>query len=120
MVSAVFCGSNRDADGILFDPELTPGRGNFHGRYLFPKTKESDVRERGPRLLDLLLCVAPGNDPEYMDAPKAGEFAVVDVVTKEKAWFEMPYGCTPEIVKSMVESCFQCSAYRVGNKLWFV
>ena len=52
--------------------------------------------------------------------PREGEFAVVDVVTKEKAWFEMPYGATPEIVRALIEGHFDAPAFRVGPKLWFV
>ena len=103
----------------LIEPELTALRGSFHSRYSLAKEKRL-CTTTGVRLLDCMLCVAPYGDPEYFDAPGAGEFAVVDVVTKEKAWFEMPHGCTPEMVTGMIESTFAATAYRVGNKLWFV
>lgn len=106
---------------VLIEPEVTAHRGTFHERYL----KAKDVRDHTsrvvwPRLLDCLVCVAQSDDPEYMQACDKGEFAVVDVVTKEKAWFEMPFNATPEIVTAMVESHFGASAFRVGPKLWFV
>lgn len=103
----------------LHEPEITVRRGTFHMRYALPKEKRA-MNADGVRLLDVLLVVVPSDDPEYFDTPEAGEFAVVDVVTKEKAWFEMPYGCTPDVVTGMVSRHFATSAYRVGPALWFV
>ncbi len=101
----------------LRDPENHAGRGSFHSRYL----RDSDKRPgKTPRLLDCLIAIAATDDPDYFDAPEAAEFAVVDVVTKEKAWFEFPYGCTPEMVTGMIESTFASEAFRVGEKVWLV
>ena len=119
-MSAVFENSQRDGDGVLYDPPMTSKRGNFHGRYLTPKVPPRGALRTNFRLLDCLLTVAPHTDADYMTAARIGEFAVVDVVTFEKAWFDMPPECTPEMVTVMVESCFMSKAYRVGNKLWFV
>lgn len=94
-------------------------RGSFHARYIVPK-EARHANQTTPRLLDCLASVAPYGDPDYMEYPTAGQFVVVDVVTQEKAWFEMPYGATPEMVTGMVSSSFNATAYRVGPKLWFV
>lgn len=104
----------------LIEPELHQARGSFHGAYVIPKERRDRRYAAFPRLLDCMVCVAASDDPEYMDAPDAGEFAVVDVVTKEKAWFELPYGATPEIVHALIEGHFGAQAFRVGDKLWFV
>ena len=94
-------------------------RGTFHQRYALPKNTEP-LREKTHRLLDCLLSVASLGDADYLDQPKEGEFAVIDTWTKEKAWFEMPFGCTPDTVSMMVASNFNCGSFRVGNKLWCV
>lgn len=104
----------------LIEPIVTEHRGNFHQRYVIPAEKRHPIYAKFPRLLECMRCVAQSNDPEYFDEPDAGEFAVVDVVTKEKAWFEMPHGATPEIVHALIEGHFGSAAFRVGNKLWFV
>lgn len=103
----------------LIEPELHAHRGSFHARYAKPKA-ERTPDQKGHRLLDCLKAIAPSDDPEYFMPAAAGEFAVVDVVTKEKAWFEMPHGCTPDMVTAMITSTFNADAFRVGNKLWFV
>lgn len=101
----------------LIDP--TPGfRGTFQARYAQPQDRRTV--DKYHRLGDLLLVVAATDDPQYMTAAQPGEFAVVDVLTKEKAWFEMPHGCSPAMVTAMVESHFNSTAFRVGDKLWFV
>ena len=101
--------------------DANSARGGFNGRYARAKAEEKNSPHyEGIRLLDCLLSVAASDDPDYLLSPAIGEFAVIDVVTKEKAWFEMPHGCTPEIVTSMIQSCFNANAQRVANKLWFV
>lgn len=96
---------------------MTYPRGTFHQSYSAPKSQiKGDVH----RLLDCLLAVAPLDDADYLTAPKEGEFAVVDTWSKEKAWFEMPAGCTPEQVAGMIASSFNAGAYRISNKVWCV
>lgn len=97
----------------------TQKRGNFHQRYALDKAHRA-MNAPGWRLLDCLLCVAPKDDPDFLDDPAAGEFAVVDAKTQEKAWFEMPQGCTPDVVQGMVESHFAACAVRVAQKVWVV
>ena len=104
---------------IVRDPVDRGDRGTFHGAYLIPKDKRSP-KATGWRLLDLLLWTVRWGDEHYLQPCDSDQFAVVDVVTMEKAWFDMPHGCTPDGVTSMVSSCFGVSAYRVGLKLWFV
>ena len=94
-------------------------RGNFHSRYFFPRD-DFDLRKKLPRLLDCMIVAAPPGDPDYFAACDPGEFAVVDVDTKEKAWFEIPAGATPEVLTGMIESHFACSALHVAEFLWVV
>ncbi len=51
---------------------------------------------------------------------EAGEFCVVDIKTREKAFCDLPHGATPSSVKAMIESHFDASAFRVTDKLWIV
>jgi hypothetical protein len=95
-------------------------RGSFHGRYIKTHQQRHQANAKFPRLLDCLIVVAQSDDDEYFDEPAAGEFAVVDVVTKEKAWFEMPFGANPDILRGLIEGHFAAPAFRVGDKLWFV
>lgn len=102
----------------LQEPGRYITRGNFQRPYV---TKAADRRHRaGHRLMDLLTVVVPESDPEYLVPPEAGEFCVVDVVTREKAFFELPAGITPEQVTGMASSHFDSTAFRVGPALWFV
>ncbi len=94
-------------------------RGNFHNTYLIPR-EDLSWRKKWPRLLDCMFVAMASDDPDYFDAREPGEFAVVDVETKEKAWFEIPAGATPEVLTGMVESHFACSALRVDEFLWVV
>jgi hypothetical protein len=115
--------SARDSfEGVeLVEPDHTRdyARGNFRQRYAI--TGDNLPKNRtGWRLMDLCLAIAESDDAEYFADIEAGEFSVVDVVTKQKAWFEMPYGCTADQVTGMVSSHFNASAFRVGEKMWFV
>lgn len=103
----------------LIEPELHRHRGTFQSAYAV-STVDRNGLNRGNRLGDFLQCIAQSDDPEYFTPALNGEFCVVDVVTKEKAWFEMPYGATPETITGMIASHFDSTAFRVGNKMWFV
>lgn len=94
-------------------------RGTFHTRYLLDKSK-LDHRYDGWRLLDCLLWVATEDAIGYLELPKNGEFAVIDVRTREKAFFEMPFGCIPDRVTAMVNSHFAAVGFRIADKLWAV
>lgn len=97
-----------------------PGqRATFHSRYVGAADRR-DKRQKWPRLLEGLVCVVYCGDPRYLDPCDEREFAVVDRVTKEKAWFEMPSGATPEDVTGMIESTFAAPALRVDRLLWIV
>ncbi len=100
---------------------IAPGshRGGFHYSYAVGVSQRS-LRSKVPRLLECLLCVAQLGDPEYHDACEPGEFAVVDFMTKEKAWFERPPGATNEVVTGMVESTFAAVALQVLPSVWIV
>ncbi|MES2688081.1 MAG: hypothetical protein V4706_14760 [Pseudomonadota bacterium] len=98
----------------LIEPVLTEARGTFRAHYSKPKT------DKGPRLLDYVLTIAEEGDAEYLSAPCVGEFVVVDVVTREKAWFEVPTDFTPDNITGMIASTFAARAFRVGPRMWFV
>lgn len=107
------------------NPSDDRSRGSFRHRYAHAgeirgRMRNPMVHEAGWRLMDLCLCIAESYDDEYFNGEEAGEFAVVDVVTKQKAWFEMPHDCNPDMVTGMIASHFNASAFRVGEKLWFV
>lgn len=93
-------------------------RGTFHQRYSQASNKEPG--RTNYRLLDCMLTVAPLGDPDYLLPPKDGEFAVIDTWSKEKAWFEMPFGCTPDMVDAMIASSFNAGPFRISNKIWCV
>lgn len=94
-------------------------RGNFHTRYALDQSK-LDHRHDGWRLLDCLLTVVPQTHAQFFDDAISGEFAVLDTVTMEKAFFEMPHGCTPEKVTNMAQSHFAATAHQIAPKLWIV
>jgi hypothetical protein len=94
-------------------------RATFHSRYAVPKHKR-EVTSTGHRLGDLIrVIVEPGEVDSLKDAG-AGEFAVMDLKTKEKAFCELPYGATPASVKTLIESHFDSHATRATEKLWIV
>ena len=94
-------------------------RGTFHDSYIIP-AGHRDRQNKPPRLLDCLLCVAQRDDPQYFFPCEESEFAVIDSVTKEKAWFELPAGASPEALTAMIEKAFALPALRVAPKLWVV
>lgn len=70
--------------------------------------------------MDCLLVIANVGDQNYFEPRAPGEFAIVDLETKEKGWFELVVGVTPEMVTAMIESNFAASAVRVDSWLWVV
>lgn len=103
----------------LIEPAITIKRGNFRQAYAVPKDKRAANCAR-TRLLDCMIALALHEDAQYFDNAGPGEFAVVDVVTKEKAWFQMPFEATPDTITGMIASHFDAPAFRVGPRLWFV
>jgi len=104
---------------MLAEPERVCTRGNFHRPYAIKKSSWAKAFN-GHRLMDFMTIVIPDTDPEYLAAPEAGEFCVVDVVTREKAYFEQASCLTPEMITGMVASHFDSTGFRVGPRLWFV
>lgn len=102
----------------LVEPGRYVTRGNFHRPYVVSAANRR--RQPGHRLMDLMTVIVPEADPEYLEPPQAGEFCVIDVVTREKGFFELPAGTTPEQVTGMASSHFDSTAFRVGPALWFV
>jgi hypothetical protein len=118
---------NASAEGVaLIEPDSDNLRRRGKFRMGGPRVGEHLRHHTGVqrdmqwRLMDLCLCIAASDDEDYLRCADPGEFAVVDVVTKEKAWFEMPFGATPHNITALIESHFNVSAIRVGEKLWFV
>lgn len=106
----------------LVEPREGVARGRFNSVYLIKKGDRYALgrAQRRLRLLDCMKAVVDETDPDYLGGANVGEFAVVDVVTREKAYFEQPEGYTPELISEMVESHFASRAFRVGHRLWFV
>lgn len=104
---------------MLAEPEKVCTRGNFHRPYAIKKTSWAKPYN-GYRLLDWLTIIVPESDPEYLRGAEAGEFCVVDVVSREKAYFELPEQITPDMITGMASSHFDSTAFRVGPRLWFV
>lgn len=94
-------------------------RATFHSRYAVPKSKR-EVTQTGHRLGDLIrVIVGPGEVDSLTDAAP-GEFCVLDLKTREKAFLDMPYGATPASLKTMIESHFDTHAFRATEKMWLV
>lgn len=101
--------------------EHTPGRGAFHGAYSLPKERRDMMRKHRHRLLDLLIGISTKAMPQFMDhAEDKIEFAVIDLLREEKAFFEMPDGIDTEYVHSMIESTFNSRALRIDANTWIV
>lgn len=100
-------------------------RGSFHAAYALPRAGvradgQLIAGAKGPRLLDYMLCVMEPGDAGYLQNGEAGEFAVVDIITREKALFEQPENIKPEAIGAMIASTFNVSAVRVSQRLWIV
>lgn len=101
-------------------PQPAPGRGAFHGAYALPKAARDLHRKHQHRLLDLLIGITTKTQPQFMAAAGEKEFAVIDLMREEKAFFEMPDGVTPEYVHSMIESTFNSRSLRIAARTWVV
>lgn len=97
-----------------------PARGAFHGAYALPKEQRDIPRKHQHRLLDLLIGISTKTQPQFMAAAGEKEFAVIDLLREEKAFFEMPAGVTPEYVHSMIESTFNSRSLRIASRTWVV
>ncbi len=103
----------------MIDQSHVSQRGSFHFRYAI-RAQDRDKRNTSLRLMDWLVVVAQNGDPNYFQPCEAGEFAIVDLATKEKGWFELQSGLTPDQVTRMIESNFAAPALRVESWLWVV
>ena len=77
-------------------------------------------RKHQHRLLDLLIGIATKTQEQFMDAAEKTEFAVIDLLREEKAFFEMPDGVDADYVHSMIESTFNSRALRISSRTWVV
>lgn len=99
-------------------PEYEARRTGFHTtRSVNPETRSP---RKSTRLMDYCLGTLDIGDADYLTEITPAEFAVVDMQTGEKGWFEWQQGTTPEEVTGMVESCFNSAARRVAFRLWAV
>lgn len=91
-------------------------RGNFHSAY----TQEANGRTP-PRLLDYLLQIKRPGDAGYFQAPFDGdEFAVVDLVRQEKAFFERPAKMDSLGVHRLIQSLFEAMPLEVSPGVFVV
>lgn len=58
--------------------------------------------------------------PQFMNGVEKKEFAVIDLLREEKAFFEMPDGVDADYVHSMIESTFNSRALRISARTWVV
>ena len=94
-------------------------RPTFHSTYTVDDRDREPMR-RGPRLLDCITSIHVLGEVESIAEPLAGEFAVIDLKTREKAFVEMPFGCGPDTARRMIESYFDAGVTRIADKLWMV
>ncbi len=99
----------------LVEPQEVAHRGTFAHRYALERQKGHE-----PRLMELSLYYVPEGSDNYFDRVDEGEFCVVDVVTRQKGWFEWPDGWEVLDVHRKIEAHFGASAFRVGPRVWFV
>lgn len=90
-------------------------RATFNSPYVFG-TKEA----KKPRLRDCLLCIAEPGGRDFFAETQKTEFAVLDVLSKSKAWYERPPGADESQIEAMIESHFGTRAFRADTRLWFV
>lgn len=102
----------------LVEPEITQFRARFDTPYAFGRDRYQ--RQKKCRLMELNTTTALPGDDDYFGPVRAGEFVVVDVVTREKAWFEWMDGLEPQHVTELIAGHFGDAAYRVGERVWFV
>lgn len=100
------------------DPEPHQFRGTFRARYAMGPDRYQ--RNKKIRLMELNTGHCLAGDSRYFEPVEEGEFCVVDVKTREKAWFEWLPGIEPKDVQAMIEGHFGDAAFRVGKRLWFV
>lgn len=100
--------------------QSTPARGAFHGAYALPTERRDMHRKHQHRLLDLLIGITTKTMPQFMDGAEKTEFAVIDLLREEKAFFEMPPGVDVDYVQSMIESTFNSRALRISSRTWVV
>lgn len=100
--------------------EHTAGRGAFHGAYSLPKERRDMMRKHQHRLLDLLIGICTKTMPQFMVNAEKTEFAVIDLLREEKAFFEMPQGIDTAYVHSIIESTFNSRALQIDANTWVV
>lgn len=94
-------------------------RATFESPYVIPKARRP-INATRPRLGDHLLCVVEFLAPEYVQETAVGEFSVIDLATRQKAWFETPPDVSLDQITAMIESHFDAVAYRADASLWIV
>lgn len=94
-------------------------RPRFTSAYAVPRNASAS-RAKGHRLTDCLLTVEQYGTAAFFVAAASQEFAVIDTMRKEKAFFEVPPGATVDSITAMIESHFDASAFRADAKLWLV
>jgi hypothetical protein len=94
-------------------------RGTFYDHYAIPSERR-DKRARWPRLLESLVQLLPEGHPNYLAPMDGSDFAVVDLQTREKGWFEIPPGATLTDLTCLIENHFAARAQHVSPLLWVV
>lgn len=94
-------------------------RATFHSQYSVPEHKR-EVTKKVHRLGDLIRVIVEPGEVESLTDARPGEFCVLDLKTREKAFCELPCGATIASVKTMVESHFDSHAFRATEQMWLV
>lgn len=102
----------------LVEPAVTQFRARFDTPYAMGRDRYQQKKKY--RLMELNVAKALPGDDKYFGPVGFGEFVVVDVVTREKAWFEWLDGLEPPEVTALIAGHFGDAAYQVGERVWFV
>jgi hypothetical protein len=94
-------------------------RATFNSPYRVTKSHRN-AKANCPRLGDHLVHFVDIEATDYFREILPGEFSVVDLANRQKAWFEAPSGATPEQIHSMIEGHFKSKAFRIAAFLWAV
>ena len=92
-------------------------RPHFAHTYTVQKEQRLKATDK-PRLLDLLLYIAPQSERDFLAIPEDGEFTVIDCVRKEKGFFAIPAGAMPSDLHQMVKDFFGVEPLRLENVKW--
>ena len=93
-------------------------RGRFCDSYALGKDRYQ--RAKGLRLMDCELRRYAAGAEGYLDPLQKDEFAVVDTVTHEKAYFQAPQTLCVDAIGKMIANHFAAIPVRIAARIWIV